>query len=54
MNQVLSPAAVEKWQPVVLREVYSLLQQLLDSPEEYAAHIRRCVHRNAGFVSSPY
>jgi cytochrome P450 len=46
MNQVLSPTAIEKWQPIVMKEVHSLLKQVLDDPEEYLAHVRRCaVHK---------
>ena len=41
MNRVLSPSAIEQWQPVMTKEVHRLLKQLLDEPEEYVAHIKR-------------
>jgi hypothetical protein len=50
MNQVLSRPAIEKWHPVVMKEVHSLLKQVLDNPEEYLLHLRRYAHRKVGFA----
>lgn len=42
MNQVLSTSAINNWQPAVMKETLILLQQMLETPDEYVAHIRRC------------
>jgi hypothetical protein len=50
MNQVLSPTAIEKWQPIVIKEVHWLLKQVLEDPEEYVSHIRRYTRQPFDFA----
>ncbi|EED77735.1 predicted protein [Postia placenta Mad-698-R] len=41
MQNALGPSAVEKWQRIVMKESYMLLQELSVSPEAYLSHIKR-------------
>ncbi|OBZ73772.1 O-methylsterigmatocystin oxidoreductase [Grifola frondosa] len=41
MSQALSPTAIGKWQPLVMKETYLLLKHILDFPKEYVPHLRR-------------
>lgn len=43
MTTALSPSAVQFWRPTVVEEVAALLKGMLNAPDDFVLHFRRCV-----------
>lgn len=52
MMQHFNAQAVTDYRPIQLRELYKLLNNLLDTPEGFYHHTFRCVPQTHNFVLS--